>query len=327
MIIRQCRLIVRRASATALISAVFAATPFARAEDHSAAPNIPQGMSAAEIVDGMISSREKLHAGVCQARWKWQAKTNSYKETAIWLLYFDYDKGWSRIDRHLTSRPRDVIRIATPVEVIDYVPGPSGTITRQPPGAPALAEGWAFDVRVTGLVPLISMKGNRATWEKFLQVADHDRKASVENEPDGTLRLTWETIRKADAPGQDLHERIGHSFWLDPRRQFSPVRAEFFAGASPDRSGGERKVFAIIETEWIEHDGALVPKRCAWTEPIAVQTAELTFEWTSVNNSVTPALFTAEGLNAPKGTLIINSKQGESFIESIVGEEPPMKDS
>ena len=292
------------------------------AEPMATKPPQDRRMTPKGTVNALVSSREKLHSGEARARWKWT--TPKFKESADWRLHFDYDKGLSRVDRHIINDGHRSIRVDTPDESIIYVPV-SGVISRHPPGAPALAHGYVFDVRTTGLAALISIKGNAATWPAFLAMLERDGRPTLRTEADGTLCVTWSKSRAVKTPNGNLLERFGHSFWVDSKRDFAPVRATFFQGASPDPSVDGTKISAIVETEWTETQGTLVPLRCAWQSPLSEQSAELTFEWVSVNGPVDEKLFTPKGLGAPKGTLIVNTRFGEDVIESTIGEESPMR--
>lgn len=293
-------------------------------------PTVPQSrlyqyMTPKATLADLVNSREKLHSGVARGHWTWTTKT--YKETTDWRLYFDYDRGCSRVDRRVLNDGHRIIRVDTPVESLIYVPSSvprSDVISRLPPGAPALAHGYVFDVRTTGLAALISVKGNAATWPRFLAMLERDGRPTLHTEDDGTLCATWRKTRVVETPNGNLLERFGHSFWVDSKRGFVPVRATFFSGASPDPSIDGSKISAIVETEWTEMQGIMVPRRCAWQLPLNDQSAELTFEWESVNGPVDEKLFTPEGLDAPKGTLILNKRLGQEFIEATIGEEPPM---
>jgi hypothetical protein len=278
-------------------------------------------MTPKGTVSALVNSREKLRSGEARAHWKWT--TPKYKESADWRLYFDHDKGLSRVDRCVINDGHRSIRVDTPEESIIYVPV-SGIITRHPPGAPALKHGYVFDVRTTGLAALISIKGNAATWPRFLAMLERDGRASLRTESDGTLCVTWSKTKVVETPDGKLLERFGHSFWVDSKRSFVPVRATFFSGASPDPSVDGSRISEIVETEWTEQQGIMVPHRCAWKLPLNNQSAELTFEWVSVNGPVDEKLFAPEGLGAPKGTLVVNDQLGKDFIESTIGEEPPM---
>lgn len=278
-------------------------------------------VSAAGAVDALTSMREKLHSGTCSAHWTWTTKT--YKEQAECQFYFDYDKGLSRVDRSVMNKHRVVVRIDTPLEVIHYVPRPLGTstITRLPPNAPALANGQVFDLRTTGLAPLISVKGNAARWKNVLAMLSRDGDAAMQEEPNGDLRLTWHTMREVKTPNGKIYEQSGYVFFLRRNLQFAPVRAEFFAGGSVDANASRPNPRTIIETDWIEREGIVIPARCKWDLPSDGQTAELKFASESVNGSVDDKLFTPQGLGAPNGTYIVNSRLGESFIENILGEK------
>lgn len=285
-----------------------------------------QRMGPKGVVGALVSHRESLlHSGVARAHWTWTTK--QHKENTDWRLYFDYDKGLSRIDRRVINDGHRSIRVDTPDESIIYVPVPApgtGVISRHPPGAPAVAHGYVFDVRTAGLAALISIKGNAATWPRFLAMLERDGRPTLHTEADGTLCVTWRKSKAVETPDGKLVERFGHSFWVDAKRDFVPVRATFFSGASPDPSIDGSKVSTIVETEWTEEQGILVPRRCAWELPLDKQSAELIFEWESVNGPVDEKLFTPQGLGAPKGTLIVNDRLGKDFIESTIGEEPPM---
>ncbi len=278
-------------------------------------------MTPKGTVDALASSREKLHSGEARAHWTWNTK--KYKETADWRLYFDYDKGLSRVDRRVINNGHRSIRVDTPDESIIYVPV-SGVISRHPPGAPAVAHGYVFDVRTTGLAALISIKGNAATWPRFLAMLERDGRPTLHTEADGTLCVTWRDMRVVDTPDGKFCERFGHSFWVDSKKGFTPVRATFFSGASPDPAVDGSKISTIVETEWTEMQGIMVPRGCRWQLPLSEQSAELIFEWESVNGPLDEKLFTPEGLGAPKGTLIVNTRLGEDAIESTIGEELPM---
>lgn len=147
-----------------------------------------QRMGPKGVVGALVSHRETLHSGVARAHWTWTTK--QHKETTDWRLYFDYDKGFSRIDRRVLNDGHRSIRVDTPDESIIYVPVPepgTGVISRHPPGAPAVKHGYRFDVRTTGLAALISVKGNAATWPNFLAMLERDGRASLLTEADGTL--------------------------------------------------------------------------------------------------------------------------------------------
>ena len=163
-----------------------------------------QHVTATGTVGALVSSRERLRSGEARAHWTW--KTKKYKESTDWHLYFDYDKGLSRVDRRVINDGHRIIRVDTPVESLNYVPA-SDVISRLPPGAPALAHGYVFDVRTTGLAALISIKGNAATWPAFLAMVERDGRPTLHNEADGKRCVTWRSLRVVGTPnGQGQRE-------------------------------------------------------------------------------------------------------------------------
>jgi hypothetical protein len=119
--------------------------------------------------------------------------------------------------------------------------------------------------------------------------------------------------------------------WINPARQFSPVRSEFWDGTSQNQEKEiRRELREVIEAEWTEIEGTWVPTRCRWRRPKQrndeselTKQAELTFEWESVNSPVSETLFTPEAVGAPPGTYVVRIVGEQSQIEYILGQRPP----
>ncbi len=273
-------------------------------------------------LESMLSTRARLHSGVCRASWRWS--TSSYQEEATWTIWFDYDKGFSRIDRDVPTRSRRVKRIDTPLEMIGYVEGGGGVICRDPPGGKAFAHAEPFDIRTVGLIQLISFQHEDATWQKWVDVVRREGAPEVSEDPDGKQRLAWDWgVREVKNEGGAFYHSRRWILWIDPAQQFSPVRSEIWHGTGQTKEV-RRKLVEVIEAEWTEKDGAMVPARCRWHDPTDGEEAELTFKWESINTPVPETLFRPEALGAPAGTYVVNRRLGKEFIESIIGAQPPL---
>jgi hypothetical protein len=294
-----------------------------------------------DALKSLISSREALHSGTCRASWTWtvETATKSVKDEGTWKISFDYDKGLSRIDRQVATtvrrqpqmhqvfaqRFRNVKRIDTPLEMITYVEGVA-SIGRKPPGSRAFLHAEPFDVRTVGLAQLTSVRGEDATWQKWVDYARRQGDFGVSENPDGKLQLTWGWEgREVKDRDRTFFDSLRLILWIDPAQHCSPVRNEIWHGTGPTKQIRLQMV-EVIEAESTEKNGVFVPVRCHWSMPIHKHEAELTFQWDSINSPISETSFTPEALGAPPGTYVFRQIGNEpAQIQYILGQPGAMR--
>lgn len=119
------------------------------------------------------------------------------------------------------------------------------------------------------------------------------------------------------------YEECEFNFWIDEQQGYSPVRYEVRERASS--KGRMWRLAATCEMSSEQINGIWVPRSLVAVEYFPgddVTRFEIAIDWESVNQNVSDTLFTPDGLDMPRGALVVNNKQGTPFVERVIGGGP-----
>jgi len=168
-----------------------------------------------------------------------------------------------------------------------------------------------FDVRTVGLATFHEQ--GMGDLSKFLSMYRSFEFEQAEEGKDGLFVLR--------APANEV---TYISLWLDIEKGYLPVRYERSHPARHDLVTDES------QTTWQRINDTWVPETCRITrrklQPVPPAVVEplvfsIAFAWESVNEPVSPADFTWEGLELPKGTRVHDVMYGDV---GRVGDKPPL---
>jgi hypothetical protein len=176
-----------------------------------------------------------------------------------------------------------------------------------------------FDPRLVGLVNFVEVDRR----ERFNSVMSHIKSAASKatvTADNQLARLVWR------ADGEKLVKRS--TLVLDINRGASPVEFEVAYRTRASIDANDEKPWRVAytnKTSWKQLMDVWVPETwIAQINPHADRGScrQYTFEWESVNENIDRNVFTLDGLNLPKGTIVQNAVLGSTFTEKVVGNIP-----
>lgn len=266
--------------------------------------SIPEGRY---VVQSLWRSRELIRSGRVEIATQWNAE-GSVALPIDYTVWFDAAKDRLRVDRREDTAFWQTVR--RPEWLLIHAAN-SAVISKE---APDFITPWpeaaVLDPRVPGLTQRDATCG--LTLE-ILHGYFPDAEVVVRKIGEGKHVLTWTNHPNA-LKGMEVVTRI----WTDEQKGSSPIRVEQVTGmngrfpAQPD---------FITTTEYVSTSGIWLPSLCQFDvrrNGKSEATETWTFKWANVNEVIAEEIFTAEGLNAPGGTLIADSRQGDPIVEAIV---------
>jgi hypothetical protein len=278
------------------------------------------------LVNGYKAKRSSLQTGAFRAH-----GTKFYKFDAEQLIYeieifsaFDIPKSLLRFDQLQTEKPRsgaaakksdeDGGKFArTPKLSLFWHRGGAVLVERADEKLPPWVQ--PFDARCVGLMTMGSFSGEI----DFNDICSHlDKSSYIEaaEEKPGLYRLSWLS------PSAVVQTTV----WLDEKRGFSPTRTELRA---VDEIDGKKTVAELLEisaSTYIEISGVWVPRsfrlQRANENSLGFQVCEVAFDWDAVNQAIDEKTFTIEGLNMPRGSVVIDGRLPKPIILGLTGDVP-----
>jgi len=120
-----------------------------------------------------------------------------------------------------------------------------------------------------------------------------------------------------------------YSLWLDIEKGYLPVRYERSHTARHDLVTNESQTtWKLIGDTWVPETCRITRRRLQPVPPAVVKPVvfSIAFAWESVNEPVSPADFTWEGLGLPLGTYVYDARLGKMNAIRVgrVGDKPPI---
>jgi hypothetical protein len=297
------------------------------------------GRDAHALLAKMKTSRDLLKSGTYRASGRLLTNRRSLgaqqpqSEVQIFST-FDLDKGLFRFDR-----TQDVIRQIG----ADSVPGLQiGKYVRTPELAITWINPWEHkDMALATAVgihqptikppmiiaPVDVRSFGLSLWDDFragtpftacYEAWDKDSLIGVFPEANGIYRLRLERSGRRSA-------YVPHTIWIDEHLGFSPVRLSYII--PPAEPGLPDQLLSECQVRWKNEAGVWVPASLHFERRVRGHLNDfcaLTFEWISVNRPIPSELFTADGLDVPVGTRVVDYRAAPPrHIGQVKGLAPP----
>jgi hypothetical protein len=285
------------------------------------------GSTAEMLLAGLREQRELLRQGIVRSTGKMIESGGGLEGPSSVFCAFDMDQDLFRFDRDQpirtkrTGAPDDSARIKQIRFAFSriqnrsmYYQDSSGSLTIQNWSGKLPITLCPFDIRAVGL--LFSQTYRDGTpFEKILDGFCKLEPHEVVAEGNGVYRIHW-------LLGSGQQRR---TLWVDAANGYSPIRLEVQDRRFPFTPNDDDwpAPFAVSRAEWTKMAGVWVPITFFFENrgPGNLARYEHTFLWESVNRTLPKELFTAEGLKAPKGTLVLNKLGRQTFVEKVIGVE------
>ncbi len=217
--------------------------------------------------------------------------------------------------------------IRTPSQSIRWVPpwkfgdmrSASGVGILAPDETP-IREASPFDVRTLGLLYWHDLTVGRS-FEAMLGFLQARSYVDSVAESKGLYR-----IRSRQTNGPDGPMSITSTSWFDETKGFAPTRLELRDPRVAGTAGRPDDLITTSEVGYEQISGAWVPTSYRIEDHTTEDklSYEFTLRWESVNQPVPPVYFTVEGLEAPKGTFVTDTRLGKPIMLSKLGEPPKL---
>ena len=277
------------------------------------------------VVAGMRAERERLRS--CSFRAKLTKSQGPRRADDQWepdsvimgeiFCACDFEADKVRFDRRETGgapQPVGGKYIRTPKKTLHaYLSGYIADIKHPTdPGSPMVKP---FDVRVVGLTNPQELED--AGW-RFEQAMEfyfiRQTVVSATTEKPGLHKITWICGKRNE---------LERTLWVNERRGFTPERLEI----RYLNKDGDWQHLQSVRTAWTQMSGVWIPESYSCDSRHFYGTRfELAFDWEQVNGEVDETLFTQEGLNLRKDTLVVDNRLDKPFIVERVGVGKRWKD-
>jgi hypothetical protein len=244
------------------------------------------------------------------------------QQRLTYFVCFDNTGRRIRLDYENGERKWEVVRTPTATLVHE---GSSGVIERRAPDEPyQWPEIQCVDVRVIGVANKneIGQGYPGDALQTSMSFLSGDVKPVVVRNSQGLYVATWNFTRTLAGGHQfNLFRRI----WIDEDLDYSPVRLEEIEWLDDRMPEGPQTVCTVeyesVNDTWVPGSCVFVTRDEAGVADDSCTTTESSwaFHWDSANENVDDVLFTAEGLDAPGGTLVVNKMRGDdTIVERVI---------
>jgi hypothetical protein len=277
------------------------------------AEQAPNNELASTLLGGIQSRVEKLQSGIVE----FEVLSGEGVCIEKRFVAFDSREGCVRSDMETCrdgAKARTVKVVCTKTDFLQYVKYQGfGSLSRLNPGQTSnVADGMPIDVRAVGLCDYHALQRG-GTANNVLKSFGSMSVTDVVLDRDIGL-----VVMKSNA---DETTRI--ALWVDTSRDYVPVQLEV-RDISPE---GESVLHQRLETEWGRTAGNWVPLRSSFRlfrDNAVCMADEMRFTWKSVNEKVPETLFTADSLELPDNTYIVDTRLGTPILEKVVGRDRPL---
>jgi hypothetical protein len=296
------------------------------------------GREAHALLAKMKTSRDLLKSGTFRASGRLFTNRRSLgvqQPPSDFQIFsaFDLDKGLFRFDR-----TQDVIRQTG----ADSVPGVEiGKYVRTPELAITWINPWEYKNRARAtavgiyqptlkppimISPVDVRSIGLSLWDDFragtpftvcFEAWDKGSLIRVFPEANGVYRLRLERSGR-------LGTYVPQTLWIDERQGFSPVRLSYIIPTG--EPGLPDQLLSECQVRWKDEAGVWVPVSLHFERRVRGHLNEfcaLRFEWISVNEPIPPKLFTADGLDVPIGTQVVDHRAVPPHVGQVKGLAPP----
>lgn len=223
-------------------------------------------------------------------------------------FWFDHSINGFRVDR--MDGERKMQAVWTPAYVL-YHPPTSGVISRfRSDYVVSSTEVPKLDFRFHGLA-----QAPEFFHYDLMQFKEHvlnDGTVESINVNGSEVRVEWE------APRGPQQARFSRTIWFDESRGFVTTEIRDLITSEDGTQVLDEGAGSFT---YLEKNGILVPDVCTYEHSTAASkdSWSLRFEWENVNQAIEPTVFEALGLNAPGGTMIVDSRLGgEPLVEATI---------
>lgn len=305
------------------------------------------------LIDGMTAERLKLHRGVyrCVGKWKMDREGGAQIRSFRVFSAFDDEAGLYRFDR-----AQDFPILSNEATTIDEYKRRA----REPQGANAPGIPCLMDIRyfrtptksalwqwlkgsdsaasavsiraadseeIPGFLDTLDVRGiGLYTWFYLVDdvalatALDPLRNGSIEDVAGGDSSEKRVTVVSENKKRRTV-------LWIDESRGFTLSRLE---DHYLDKDGNWLPPDYINETKWEIRSGIWVPEECAVINKARAKGDraygerenrwDMVFNWEDVGSPLREELFSARGLDPPKGTLVIDYRSAPPILEEVIGE-------
>ena len=200
--------------------------------------------------------------------------------------------------------------VRTADQVINWTSNDRSVITARNPKPGAQKEP-GFDVRIVGASVLSSLK-TFLPYATFIQDMQRLPIDDVFKEENGSIKIVWRA-------GKDGLTR--KAIWFDPQRGYSPIRLEMDTKIPGDIPF---EAWVRSETDWRRINEVWVPVTSFVEQKNgpALESWTLEFDWSSVNEPVDDAVFSADGLELPRFATLVDERLGRPIVvKGIAGSD------
>lgn len=305
------------------------------------------------LIDGMTTERLKLHRGIYRCVGKWKMDSAGGATIRSFRIYsaFDDEAGLYRFDRaqdfsilsnepmtidEYKRRARDAREASEPgilcLMDIRYFRTPTKSAVWQwLKGSEFAASGVnirAGDSKeIPGFLDTFDVRGiGLYTW--FYLMDDVVLATVLEPLRQGSIDDVVEvgsSEKRVTIISENKQRRT--VIWIDENRGFTPSRLE---DHYLDKGGNWLPPDYINETKWELRSGIWVPGECAVVNKVHAKGDraygewedrwDMVFNWEDVGSPLRDELFSARGLDPPKGTLVIDFRSDPPILEEVIGE-------
>lgn len=263
---------------------------------------------AAFVMEGVWAARENLRSAVVEITDHNTQQRPSRDVKESYFVAFDRDTDRLRFDRRKAERITQLIR--TSEETIVLVDG-KGIIGRyEADHEPGVYDIDPFDLRLVGIATY-SEHDFRASYEGFREFYDSISISDVVRETATRVRLTWDYMAQVTP--------IRRTLWVDTEQGFTPIKLKVDAFPVKTKFDGPPKSYFDGKLKWINIGDVWLPHEWVFADPSRALEGRLDFNWSQVNEAIENSYFTPDGLNARKGTAVVNNRLGEPVVEYNIG--------
>ncbi|HUY93553.1 MAG TPA: hypothetical protein VMV10_32800 [Pirellulales bacterium] len=344
------RLKPRRLAGAFFVSLLLASPSAARAAEDSADASVED--RGRYLLEGMAAERRKLHRGVyrCDGRKQWTTRLevtfdrwfriySAFDDEAD-MLRFDRTQEYPILSNSVMTKDEYLAELRKPKEsrkpsipcindqryfrtkdktaLWQWLKGSAyealPVVIKGPDNAFIPGSLDIFDVRGIGLYTWWYLSEHRPTLE---EVFDPIKNGTVEKATAGGSGLQRVVVISAKGNRRT-------SIWIDEENGFTVPKLE---DQYMDKQGEWLPASYVTETAWEKRSGVWVPTKSSAVMLLRAERGfaygerqerfDFNFNWLDVGSPLDERIFTAEGLDVPKGTLVVDHRSTPPILEVI----------
>ena len=281
----------------------------------------------AAIFQGVKFTLQSIRSGVVRGIGRKRVPGDSdgptFEGESSFFCAFDFDQGRQRFDRKEESAQFDFDRggevrqfkfegrqIVTPSRVIDWSDGNPTEVHVVASGQRGGSAAQPFDPRIFGIAGIVSVQKN-VTVESIIDNLSQNLVSAVVHESDDVFLVSYHMDN-----GNVILRR-----WFDSSKGFAPIRSEVILKEEekPARMLERTSVTYQKVGEYLVYKSVFVAY-----EPDTEREESISydFEWESVNEPVSEALFTEDGLKVTGLVDVVDLRLGRPVVVRTLNQRP-----